>query len=145
MLKIAAVKYFRDKKTRQLKPPRSQVTGNARLELDLRANLDLPWRVDKVTVGVGDGAKQWVESLVHVEVEARCGSAAGHGAARGCNVARGYEVTGGIHAGDILLVGDVEDVTHQFHGVLLPDLETLGQANITDPVVGLAERVATDV
>jgi hypothetical protein len=54
MLKIAVVEYSWDKKTRQLKPPRSQVTGNARLELDLRANLDLPWRIDEVAVGVGD-------------------------------------------------------------------------------------------
>src|SRR5262245_43993447 len=117
-----------------------------RLELYLRADLNLARRVDKVAVGVGDGAEQRVEGAVNVEFEARsCRGADLGSSSRRCYVGGGNSVPGRVYARNVLLVGDVEEVRQEFDVILLSDLEALGDAQVGAPVVWLAEDVASDI
>ena len=122
------------------------VSGNISggLELDLRTNLNLTRRVDEVAVGVG-GTEEWVKGFINVEVEAWSGIAAWNVSSSGRNRTCGDRICGCVHAGHILLVGDVKEIAEQFNAVFFGHFKAFGQPDVADPVIWLTEGVASDV
>src|SRR5579859_3999010 len=100
--------------------------ASRQLELDAKADLNLPGGIYEVAVGVGGRSERGVECQRIARDSIACAIVPA------C----------ANHTGYILFVGKVEDVTDQFQFIPLLDLEVLGDAHIRDPCHGLAESVA---
>lgn len=119
------------KKTRQPKLPRFNSKG--RLEGHASANLNLPGCIEEVAaVGIRNTSESGTES------EARSYSRAAS------RRVVSDDVAGIVHAGDILFVDQVEEISRQLQVISLTEGERFTQAHIGFQRVRLAEAIVSE-